>query len=60
MPKWSLRKVREKRAEKEALTPQMREMLLKLDGVYEMQGASRKSPSDASCDAQTSHTAQRS
>jgi len=35
MPKWSLRDLVAKRTEKKKLDPQMRDMLLSLDGVYE-------------------------
>ncbi|HEX4746647.1 MAG TPA: hypothetical protein VFU99_07165 [Gaiellaceae bacterium] len=47
MPKWSLRGLRGKRTEKQALSPEMREMLLKLDGVYDPRVAPAPAPDAA-------------
>jgi hypothetical protein len=42
MPKWSIRDFWGKRTEKKALNPDMRDMLMRLEGVYDP-----KSPADA-------------
>ncbi len=46
MAKWSIRELWRKRSEKKELSPEVRSMLLSLDGVYEPRG-SDKSPAPA-------------
>jgi hypothetical protein len=45
--KWSIRDLWGKRTEKKALNPDMRDMLLSLDGVYEPRASSDAQPADA-------------
>lgn len=58
MPKWSLRDLWGKRTEKEALNPEMRDMLLKLDGVYDTPVAAPSASAPAAAPEQRSAPAQ--
>ena len=44
MPKWSIRDFWGKRTEKKALNPDMRDMLLSLDGVYDPKSSDHSEP----------------
>ncbi len=44
MPKWSIRDLWGKHTEKKTLNPEMRDMLLSLDGVYEPKGSGETPP----------------
>jgi hypothetical protein len=44
MPKWSIRDFWGKRTEKKALNPDMRDMLLSLDGVYDPKSSDDAEP----------------
>jgi hypothetical protein len=58
MPKWSLRDLWGKRTEKKALNPEMRDMLLKLDGVYDPQVTPSRPPAGAPSEQKQSATSQ--
>jgi hypothetical protein len=60
MPKLSLRDFWGKRTEKKALNPEMRDMLLKLDGVYEMPRSSSEPSPQPATEQQPSATSQSS
>jgi hypothetical protein len=57
MPKWSLRDLVAKRTEKKTLDPQMRDMLLSLDGVYETRPRVPESPSGEAREVASSEAA---
>jgi hypothetical protein len=58
MPKWSLRDLWGKRTEKKALNPEMRDMLLKLDGVYDPHVATSERSNGAPAESGPSATSQ--
>jgi hypothetical protein len=58
MPKWSLRDLWGKRTEKKALNPEMRDMLLKLDGVYDPHVSPSGPPAGAPQEQEQSATSQ--